>query len=595
MPRGRGRGRGRGGFRGTGRGRRGGSRGGRSNGGRPQASENAQQANEDAQDVDIATKPKEFFVGVVPTAEHMKAQEENRPRYAAALAVLQKNGVAIAQNSRVRALAMAWARNDYELASALLKNRSQFGLPEVLKAIQLLDSGRQARVLEKKLKRLQLSGTKVNPKKMGKIKSDIDNLTLIKPPIGSASGAVCKHVAQWVHGFSKGELEFYALHLPKEPWKKLADICHFHPEKDFAALPWFLPFCFGKDAPEGTMVNRCRDLSAENVNQLVEEFDIPYSHLKQLKDSLSEDIKKRIAEHEDKLDTVLWYYEDLQCTAVDEVIGRRLKANEAVTLPSGKLLERLLTFKMIRGNLDSFHGDAHPDTRARFLPDLIKVAQPRLTSIKLPLEAPIVVIGDKSGSMSVAIRTSTIIASLLTAITAARLTFFNTQDHEATTMPETVEQVLEMAINTRAEGGTAPAASLWPYYERKEVVKTFIMVTDEEENSDCHGFRFGDLYKKYCEEVFPARLVFVSFLSHQHAQGQMVSDLQNKGYNPLQFRLEGNRPDLSKLDNLFGLLSADSATFDEELVATERRIKEEGLAVVYDDLKSTLKEENSEN
>jgi hypothetical protein len=78
---------------------------------------------------------------------------------------------------------MAWARNDYELADALLNNRSQFGLPEVLKAIQLLDSGRQVRVLEKKLKQLQLSGNKVGAKKLGKIKSDIDNLSAIKPPV----------------------------------------------------------------------------------------------------------------------------------------------------------------------------------------------------------------------------------------------------------------------------------------------------------------------------------------------------------------------------------------------------------------------------
>ena len=78
---------------------------------------------------------------------------------------------------------MALARNDHELADALLSNRSEFGLPEVLKAIQLLDSGRQARVLEKKVKRMQLSGTKVNPKKLGKIKSDIDNLTALKPPV----------------------------------------------------------------------------------------------------------------------------------------------------------------------------------------------------------------------------------------------------------------------------------------------------------------------------------------------------------------------------------------------------------------------------
>nr|KAG5704322.1 hypothetical protein BaRGS_012631 [Batillaria attramentaria] len=485
---------------------------------------------------------------------------------------------------------MALARNDHELADALLKNRDQFGLPEVLKALTLLDSGRQVRVLEKKLKRLQLSDSKVNPRKLGKLKSDIDNLTALKPPVGSASGSVCKHIAHWAQGFTTEELEFYALHLPKEPWKKLADICHFHPQKDFTALPWFLPFCFGEAAPEGTMVARCRDVTRENVNSLIEEYDIPYSHLKQLHDALTEDSKKRIAEYEDKLDTVLWDYEDLACKAVDEVVERRLTQGEAVNLPSGKLLERLLTFKMLRDNVDARSNRVQGSTdKACFLPRLIRLAEPRLTSIQLPLEAPIVVIGDASGSMGVAIRTSTIIASLLTAICSARLVFFNTENRDAPFLPETVEQVLELAVTTQAAGGTAPAASLWPFYERKEVVKTFIMVTDEEENSNCHGHRFAPLYKMYCDEVYPARLVFVSFLRSQHASGQMVNELKGLGYNPLQFRLEGTRPDLSKLDNLFGLLSAASATFDEELEETEKKIKTDGVAKVFDALKKELK------
>ncbi len=43
-------------------------------------------------------------------------------------------------------------------------------------------------------------------------------------------------------------------------------------------------------------------------------------------------------------------------------------------------------------------------------------------------------------------------------------------------------KVLEMAVTINASGGTSPAASLLPFYERKEVIKTFMMVTDEEEN-----------------------------------------------------------------------------------------------------------------
>jgi hypothetical protein len=39
-----------------------------------------------------------------------------------------------------------------------------------------------------------------------------------------------------------------------------------------------------------------------------------------------------------------------------------------------------------------------------------------------------------------------------------------------------------MATNMKADGQTAPAASLWPYYQSKKVVRMFIIVTDEVEN-----------------------------------------------------------------------------------------------------------------
>ena len=108
---------------------------------------------------------------------------------------------------------------------------------------------------------------------------------------------------------------------------------------------------------------------------------------------------------------------------------------------------------------------------------------------RLPLESPIVVMGDRSGSMDIAIRTSTIIASILTAITNARLVFFNTQNMEPDRMPSNIEEVLEMALSIEADAATSPAASLYPFYEKKEVVKTFIIVTDEEENEPFEGYK----------------------------------------------------------------------------------------------------------
>jgi len=89
----------------------------------------------------------------------------------------------IIPDARIRALAAAWARNDFTLAGAFLLNRDSFGLVEVLKALQLLDAGRQIRTKEKQMKRLQVSKNKVLPKTIGKLKSDIDNLNAIKSPV----------------------------------------------------------------------------------------------------------------------------------------------------------------------------------------------------------------------------------------------------------------------------------------------------------------------------------------------------------------------------------------------------------------------------
>ncbi len=53
------------------------------------------------------------------------------------------------------------------------------------------------------------------------------------------------------------------------------------------------------------MVKHCQTVTAENVNDLLKEFPIPYTHIKQHKDQLTAESKARIATT-DKLDTVLW-------------------------------------------------------------------------------------------------------------------------------------------------------------------------------------------------------------------------------------------------------------------------------------------------
>ena len=62
-------------------------------------------------------------------------------------------------------------------------------------------------------------------------------------------------------------------------------------------------------------------------------------------------------------------------------------------------------------------------------------------------------------------------------------------------------------------------------------------------------------------EVHPARLVMVSFLDDPNQKGRMVRALEEFGIAPLQFRLDAKRPDLTKLDSLLGILSAEANFF----------------------------------
>ena len=176
----------------------------------------------------------------------------------------------------------------------------------------------------------------------------------------------------------------------------LIHMCLF---QDFPQLPWFLDFCFDKPAPDGSMVAMCRDLTPENVNELMVEYEIPYSHLRdkpEVVKALSDDSKRRLA-HYTPLDQLLWYYEDLRCGVIDEIIEKRLAAGEQVTLATGKLLERLLMLKMVREDISltnvEYEWDEETetlskrvrkpdDTKAKFIHKLIPVAQKRLEQIR---------------------------------------------------------------------------------------------------------------------------------------------------------------------------------------------------------------------
>ena len=97
-------------------------------------------------------------------------------------------------------------------------------------------------------------------------------------------------------------LQFFALHFPTEPWKKLADILHLHPEKDVPQCPWFLPFAFGKEIPADVLSS---DINADNISAKVVADQIDYSVARKFQGNLTDEAKRKISSYA-PIDTVLW-------------------------------------------------------------------------------------------------------------------------------------------------------------------------------------------------------------------------------------------------------------------------------------------------
>ncbi|KAI3381543.1 hypothetical protein SNEBB_008706 [Seison nebaliae] len=596
-------------------------------------------------------------------SQHVELLSGDELSYVAHLCHLLEMKIVLTSSTLSKVLAAALHLNNWVLAEVLTSKRSVYTVVEILKAVQILDSTRLKKQLERKIEKIRgdIIQGKLNYEKKKKeekekeksneplrdrteseadyevvsdvdmesvtssmITSKIDDLKVddmeVKPSKCMRKLVVEKHnaeklsdmelsftkskaqfIRQWAKTLKKSELEFFSIYMPVAPWKKLADIVHFHP-KCFQ-LEWFLPFCYDENAlPEDHASRQLRDMNEENINELLQKNDITFSRIKKFKGKLTSASVEKIIGYSD-LNTLLWWYEELSSPKLDELIHSKLLEHEKengedsspFTMPYGKLMERILYIYQ--------HNNSCP-----FLPILYRYAEKQLHSIQLDLPSPIAVIGDRSSSMSVAVRTSSIIASLMAAACNAKLSFFNTQTREVEHTPESIEQVIEIANKTSASGATAPAASLVPYFDRKEIIRTFIIVTDEEENTKAksangQNYYFAKLFAAYKDEVFPAKLVFVSFLRRQHDEGEMYGKLINtfdmSKDDVLQFKFNQSRPDLTKFDNMLGVLSMkkkELSTTTDNVSSVERiknEIKSVGLskfwysAKLNDDLSET--------
>jgi len=265
------------------------------------------------------------------------------------------------------------------------------------------------------------------------------------------------------------------------------------------------------------------------------------------KREMSDEAKGRFAETM-PLDEALWWYHELACPRAEAALQRRLEAggdavrreleNGRQSTAYGKLMERMLFFR---------------EKKTSFAPLMLPFAEERLRESKLTGSGiRVVVAGDASGSMEVAIKSATILGSLLSLTLDANLVFFNEELLKAPCQPRSAGDVLRVVESMPAKGATSMAAALWPFYEGKIKLDLFVLVSDEGENQKSHGFSFAELFLKYRQDVNPnAQVLLVSFLKDGD-RGAVRDSLRAQRIELQQYRLDPDRPDTSKFDTILG-------------------------------------------
>lgn len=380
----------------------------------------------------------------------------------------------------------------------------------------------------------------------------------------SVSGALSRKIRKWAQQHKADFLEFAVLKMPLGSWRDLADLVHFKPA-DFA-LPYFLSSAHGQAPPSDSFVAAARELVATPSNQLSAAFRVlaerypqvylAYAFLRTEPTILSNPEISTMLARKIPLGTAIWYLEELAAASreIPEIVRQRLK-NEDLTHDSsktmvsfGKLLERILMFQSRNWPLAQ---------------DLMGPASQRLSALTEQWSASsqdckTVVFGDASSSMTQAIQAATILATMVSVCWNGELCFFHSR-YQASPhpRPSTVEQTLEICRKIRAQGCTSLAAALWPYYKAKQHIDRIVLVSDEVENTACHGHRFGPLLSLYKKDVNPnVKLIVITVGAGCRYFRQ---SLLNNGIEYKQVEIDGTRPDLTKFDSLLGQLALESA------------------------------------
>jgi len=539
-----------------------------------------------------------LFLSEATLQDHEKKFLEDKNEYIKKLEILLERSVSISSASKIRACTVLYAHKLHDSADKILEKMSP---AEILGMIKLLDNPRKVRSLKRKLDLLQerakrsaaltsrppnQSVQRLKGKTKKKLEMAITTAEKESLTTGGLTNAINRKIRKWLQAIPPEKLEFYLVNFPKEPWKQISDLCHCGPT-DFT-LEYFLAAVYGAELPADCLVSELEHSNLENISSLLDKYPnlyTFYSYLrKKFPTNLSPELRGKLARHA-PLEDILWWYEDLHDPSVESIIFERLEAGETIQASGrergdyGKLMERLLTFRAMK---------------LKFVPQLIAYAEQKLNQIGVFAESRVVVMGDASGSMEVAIQVATIIGSLVTVCLKAELLFFNDKILYPSYVPSTAADVLCITEEIKAERSTSPAIALYKYYKMKQPVDLFIVVTDEEENTPCNGMMFADLFKKYCEEVNQhAQIFLVSFLSGPTSfLGKMRASLRSKGIGCRQFRFDLKRPDLSKLSHLIGMLSLECAYKDGNFPSrmpeekTKEEVKENTKLPVHTDVGS---------
>jgi len=503
----------------------------------------------------------DVFLGDAELNNLLSSYNEDPFKFCEEFMLAVRNGLTISSATRARVFAIFSSHHHHDYLNQLIHLITP---SEMLTALKILDAPRKVRNLKRKKTKFQTLNARKS--KLKKIQLEIDQLSNELLPEGKSgvTGAFAKKVRRWMGRFPTDKLEFFLMLFPYQPWKEMADLVHCK-ASDFS-LPYFLPCIFGVPPPEDSVVGKialCQTpIEILPLLTTYPSLTLCYSYIRKKfqPSTLPHELKLELVRL-CPLEDVLWFFEELNTQGADVTVQARLDSGESIDAGRGrssygKLMDRVLFFQKLG---------------VSFVPQLLDYAENKLRQLcdetKVHSENnQIVVFGDASGSMEVAINTATIIGSLLSVCFNAFLTFFNNDDYPSPIQPKSAQDVFFVTKQIKAHNSTAPAASLYPFYAQKKKVDLFIVVTDEEENTRYKGDNFADLFLKYQTEVNPnVRIFFISFLPPKtNFIGKMHSMLKQKGIFVRQFKFDLQCPDLSRLPHLLGMIIMELCAVEEQ-------------------------------